>query len=98
MIPDNAHIRLASPDSNGGIHIRRRGYSFTDGIDPELGTLLGGLFFIAYMQSPTSSSRCSAGSATPTRSTSTSGTPGAASSSARPGLPEGSDWSAQLLG
>ena len=30
----------------------RRGYSFTDGIDPQAGTLLGGLFFIAFMKSP----------------------------------------------
>src|SRR5882757_684929 len=27
-IPDDAHIRLASPDHNGGIHLLRRGYSF----------------------------------------------------------------------
>ncbi|HEX9625032.1 MAG TPA: hypothetical protein VF979_11700 [Streptosporangiaceae bacterium] len=27
-------------------------YSFTDGIDPQAGTLLGGLFFIAFMKSP----------------------------------------------
>ena len=49
-IPADAHIRLASPEHNGGIHILRRGYSFTDGIDPQAGTLLGGLFFIAFMQ------------------------------------------------
>jgi deferrochelatase/peroxidase EfeB len=30
----------------------RRGYSFTDGIDPQAGTLLGGLFFIAFMKNP----------------------------------------------
>ena len=52
VIPDTAHIRLASPESNGGLHIRRRGYSYTDGIDPVRGTLLGGLFFAAYMKSP----------------------------------------------
>ena len=51
-IPDTAYIRLASPESNGGLHIRRRGYSYTDGIDPVRGTLLGGLFFAAYMKSP----------------------------------------------
>src|SRR6185437_3871854 len=49
-IPADAHIRLASPEHNGGIHILRRGYSFTDGIDPQAGTLLGGLFFIAFMK------------------------------------------------
>jgi deferrochelatase/peroxidase EfeB len=51
-IPAHAHIRLASFEHNGGTRILRRGYSFTDGIDPQAGTLLGGLFFIAFMQSP----------------------------------------------
>lgn len=51
-IPGRAHIRLASPAHNGGLRILRRGYSFTDGIDPQTGTLLGGLFFIAFMKDP----------------------------------------------
>jgi deferrochelatase/peroxidase EfeB len=51
-IPANSHIRLASHEHNHGTRILRRGYSFTDGIDPEAGTLLGGLFFIAFMKSP----------------------------------------------
>ncbi|HEY2240912.1 MAG TPA: deferrochelatase/peroxidase EfeB, partial [Streptosporangiaceae bacterium] len=51
-IPMNAHMRLASHEHNGGTRILRRGYSFTDGIDPQRGTLLGGLFFIAFMQNP----------------------------------------------
>ena len=51
-IPADAHIRLASHEHNHGTRILRRGYSFTDGIDPESGMLLGGLFFIAYMKSP----------------------------------------------
>jgi deferrochelatase/peroxidase EfeB len=51
-IPADAHVRLASPEHNGGIHILRRGYSFTDGIDPQAGTLLGGLFFIGFMKNP----------------------------------------------
>jgi len=51
-IPADAHIRLASPEHNGGTRILRRGYSFTDGIDPQAGTLLGGLFFIAFMKDP----------------------------------------------
>jgi len=51
-IPPDAHIRLASHEHNGGTRILRRGYSFTDGIDPGSGMLLGGLFFIAYMKSP----------------------------------------------
>jgi len=51
-IPAHAHIRLASFEHNNGIRILRRGYSFTDGIDPVAGTLLGGLFFIAFMKNP----------------------------------------------
>ena len=52
LIPVNAHIRLASRDSNDGIQILRRSYSYTDGIDPQLGTMLSGLFFIAFMKDP----------------------------------------------
>jgi deferrochelatase/peroxidase EfeB len=52
VIPDDAHIRLASFEQNDDIRILRRGYSFTDGIDPETGNLLGGLFFLAYMRDP----------------------------------------------
>ncbi len=52
VIPADAHIRLASHEQNDGTRILRRGYSFTDGIDPVLGTLLGGLFFIAFMKNP----------------------------------------------
>ena len=51
-IPADAHIRLASHEHNHGTRILRRGYSYTDGIDPQAGTLLGGLFFIAFMKSP----------------------------------------------
>jgi deferrochelatase/peroxidase EfeB len=51
-IPAEAHIRLASYEHNGGTRILRRGYSFTDGIDPESGGLIGGLFFIAFMKNP----------------------------------------------
>ena len=58
VIPANAHIRLASHEENDGTRLLRRGYSFTDGIDPVRGTLLGGLFFIAFMKDPTSSSSC----------------------------------------
>ncbi|HEY1688335.1 MAG TPA: iron uptake transporter deferrochelatase/peroxidase subunit [Solirubrobacteraceae bacterium] len=52
VIPADAHIRLASHERNDGLRILRRGYSYTDGIDPVRGTLLGGLFFIAFMQNP----------------------------------------------
>ncbi|MYX39529.1 deferrochelatase/peroxidase EfeB, partial [Streptomyces sp. SID89] len=50
MKPD-AHVRLAHPDSNDGITILRRGYSFTDGTDG-LGRLDAGLFFLAYQRDP----------------------------------------------
>jgi deferrochelatase/peroxidase EfeB len=52
VIPDDAHIRLAAHENNGGVRILRRGYSYTDGIDPVTAELLGGLFFIAYMKRP----------------------------------------------
>ncbi|MER6214046.1 iron uptake transporter deferrochelatase/peroxidase subunit [Streptomyces sp. NPDC001674] len=48
MKPD-AHVRLAHPDSNDGVAILRRGYSFTDGTDG-LGRLDAGLFFLAYQR------------------------------------------------
>jgi deferrochelatase/peroxidase EfeB len=52
VVPDDAHIRLAAPASNGGQKLLRRGYSFTDGIDPVTGQLDAGLFFIAYQNDP----------------------------------------------
>ncbi|MGW1497100.1 iron uptake transporter deferrochelatase/peroxidase subunit [Streptomyces mirabilis] len=48
MKPD-AHVRLAHPDSNDGVALLRRGYSFTDGTDG-LGRLEAGLFFLAYQR------------------------------------------------
>jgi deferrochelatase/peroxidase EfeB len=51
VIPADAHIRLAAHENNDGLRILRRGYSFTDGIDTT-GNLLGGLFFVAFMQDP----------------------------------------------
>jgi deferrochelatase/peroxidase EfeB len=52
VIPADAHIRLAAPAANHGHAILRRGYSFTDGIDPETGQLDAGLFFIAFQRDP----------------------------------------------
>ena len=43
-----ARPRSPHPTTNGGVRILRRGYSFTDGVDPRLGELDAGLFFIAY--------------------------------------------------
>ncbi len=52
VIPIGAHIRVAAPDTNGGIRILRRGYSFTDGLASQTGQLDGGLFFICFQRDP----------------------------------------------
>ena len=52
MIDADAHIRLAAPESHGGQRILRRGYSYTDGTDPQTGQLEAGLFFIAFQKDP----------------------------------------------
>ena len=52
VIADDAHVRLASPENNGGLRILRRGYSYTDGIDPATGQLDAGLVFLAYQKDP----------------------------------------------
>jgi deferrochelatase/peroxidase EfeB len=51
-IPNDAHIRLAAPETNRGAALLRRGYSFTDGTDPVTGQLDAGLFFICYQRDP----------------------------------------------
>jgi deferrochelatase/peroxidase EfeB len=52
VIPADAHIRLAAPEANGGMRMLRRGYAYTDGIDPRTGLLDAGLFFIAFQKDP----------------------------------------------
>jgi deferrochelatase/peroxidase EfeB len=52
VIGPHAHIRLAAPATNAGERILRRGYSFTDGIDPLTGELDAGLFFICFQRDP----------------------------------------------
>ncbi|MFN8024998.1 MAG: iron uptake transporter deferrochelatase/peroxidase subunit [Acidimicrobiia bacterium] len=52
VIPIDAHIRLSAPSRNGGAKLLRRGYSFTDGIDPVTNQLDAGLFFLAYQRDP----------------------------------------------
>ena len=49
VIDPVAHIRLASPESLGGVRMLRRGYNFTDGTDG-LGHLDAGLFFLAFVR------------------------------------------------
>jgi deferrochelatase/peroxidase EfeB len=51
LIPADAHIRLASQATND-LFLLRRGYSFTDGTDPDTGELVAGLFFLAFQQDP----------------------------------------------
>ncbi len=51
LIPARAHARVANQIGND-IHILRRGYSFTDGIDEQTGQLDAGLFFLAYQRDP----------------------------------------------
>ena len=51
LIPVDAHVRLAHPDTNKGARLLRRGYNFVDGSDG-LGRLNAGLFFIAYQRDP----------------------------------------------
>jgi len=46
-----AHVRLASAESLGGVRILRRGYNFVDGSDGQ-GHLNAGLFFVAFMRDP----------------------------------------------
>jgi len=50
VIPADAHIRLASHENNDGLRLLRRGYSYTDGIDPVTGELDAGLFFIVFQK------------------------------------------------
>lgn len=52
LIPLRAHVRLADPSRHDGARLLRRGYSFTDGMDRELGQLDAGLFFIAFQRDP----------------------------------------------
>jgi deferrochelatase/peroxidase EfeB len=51
VVPEDSHVRLAHPQSNGGARLLRRGYNFVDGSDG-LGRLNAGLFFIAYQRDP----------------------------------------------
>jgi deferrochelatase/peroxidase EfeB len=52
VVPLDAHIRLAAPVTNHGHHLLRRGFSFTDGVDPATAALDAGLFFLAYQRDP----------------------------------------------
>jgi deferrochelatase/peroxidase EfeB len=95
-IPAHAHIRLASFEHNGGTRILRRGYSFTDGIDPQAGTLLGGLFFIAFMKNPAQFVRLQQSLAADALNEYIHHT-GSAVFACPPGLRPGQDWGRSLF-
>jgi deferrochelatase/peroxidase EfeB len=46
-IPTDAHIRLSSPQANGGVRLLRRSYNYRDGVDAD-GNPDAGLVFIAF--------------------------------------------------
>jgi deferrochelatase/peroxidase EfeB len=61
VIAENAHVRLAAPEANGGAEILRRAYSYNDGVNftaerwpPWRQGLMydAGLFFLAYQRDP----------------------------------------------
>ncbi|NOL49521.1 iron uptake transporter deferrochelatase/peroxidase subunit [Pelistega europaea] len=49
MIPDDSHSALAHKT---GLHILRRAYSYSDGINPKTGQFDSGLLFICYQKNP----------------------------------------------
>jgi deferrochelatase/peroxidase EfeB len=97
VIPSDAHIRLASHEKNGGNRILRRGYSYTDGIDPVRGTLLGGLFFLAFMQHPRQFIELQAKLGTSDALNEYIQHTGSALFVCPPGLRRGQDWGGQLF-
>jgi len=61
LIPENAHVRLAAAETNDGMQILRRGYSYNDGVNyvaerwPPWRQGIeydAGLFFVAYQRDP----------------------------------------------
>jgi deferrochelatase/peroxidase EfeB len=52
VIPEGAHIRAASPSRNAGARLLRRGFTFTDGLDPRTGELDAGLMFLCFQNDP----------------------------------------------
>lgn len=51
VIKPLAHIALVAPENNGGIMIKRRSYSYTDGLAAD-GSLDAGLLFVSYQNDP----------------------------------------------
>jgi deferrochelatase/peroxidase EfeB len=50
-IPEDAHIRVVSPEKHRGARMLRRGYNFTNG-NSDIGHLDAGLFFIGFVRDP----------------------------------------------
>ncbi|PFG28151.1 putative iron-dependent peroxidase [Corynebacterium renale] len=50
-IAEDSHLAVVHPDNNGGAHMLRRGYNYTEGLT-DLGRLDAGLFFIAFVRDP----------------------------------------------
>lgn len=48
----DAHVRLAAPETNAGAKLLRRGFNYSDGVDPQTGQLDAGLAFIAFQKDP----------------------------------------------
>ena len=60
VIAAASHVRLAHPNTNGGVRILRRGYNFVDG-NNDLGRLDAGLFFLSFQrQTPSVRTGCNA--------------------------------------
>ncbi|QTH44618.1 deferrochelatase/peroxidase EfeB [Cohnella sp. LGH] len=49
QLPDRSHVRLAKETKQ---LIHRRGYSYTDGVDPRTGNIDAGLLFVSYQRNP----------------------------------------------
>lgn len=52
LIPLDAHARVATPRSNGGVALLRRSYSYDNGRDPATGERDAGLVFMAFQRDP----------------------------------------------
>jgi deferrochelatase/peroxidase EfeB len=48
VIPADAHVRLASPEYNGGERILRRGYAYAAGVQEPSGSLQAGQLFVCF--------------------------------------------------
>ena len=51
LVDPASHVAMGHPETNGGVHMLRRGYNYVDGND-DLGRLSAGLLFIAYVTDP----------------------------------------------